>query len=102
VLGICGIDSDNMFVDMVVVHMVQMTVVKVIYMAVMPDCGMAAARPMPMGVVGMVLLNASDHFPCSFLETAGAEENLPPAWPFVIAFIMRPMAAAVQPAGVWE
>jgi hypothetical protein len=63
--GICAIDSDNMFVDMVLVQVVQMTVVKVIYMAVMPNCGMPAARAVLMGVVGMVLLNASGHFPCS-------------------------------------
>jgi hypothetical protein len=61
--GICGIDSDNMFVDMVVVLMVQMTIVKVIYMAIMPNRRVAAARAMPMGVVGMLLLNASGHFP---------------------------------------
>jgi hypothetical protein len=67
-----------MFVDMVVVHMVQMTIVKVIYMAIMPNPRVAAARAMLMEVVGMVLLNASGHFPCSLIETVGAERNLPP------------------------
>jgi hypothetical protein len=63
--GINGVDRDDMFVDVVLVHMVQMTVVKVIYMAVMPNCRMAAARAMLMRVVGMMLRNASAHFPCS-------------------------------------
>jgi methionine synthase I (cobalamin-dependent) len=64
--GICGIDCNNMFVDMVLVHMVEMTIMKVIYMAVMPNCSVPAARAVLMGVVGMTLLNASSHdFLCS-------------------------------------
>jgi hypothetical protein len=63
--GINGADRNDMFVDVVLVHMMQMTIVKVIYMAVMPNCRMAAARAMLMRVVGMVLLNASRHFACS-------------------------------------
>ena len=59
--GICGIDCDNMFVDMVVVRMVEMTIMKVIYMAVMPNCSVPAARAVLMGVVRMTLLNASSH-----------------------------------------
>ena len=59
--GICGIDCNNMFVDMVVVRMVEMTIMKVIYMAVMPNCSVPAARAVLMGVVGMTLLNASSH-----------------------------------------
>jgi hypothetical protein len=59
--GICGIDCNNMFVDMVLVHMVEMTIMKVIYMAVMPNCSVPAARAVLMGVVGMTLLNASSH-----------------------------------------
>jgi hypothetical protein len=65
---------NNMFVDVIFVRMVQMTLVKVIYMAVMPNCRMAAARAMLMGMVGMVLLNANGHFP-----PRRAGRNLPPA-----------------------
>jgi hypothetical protein len=84
--GINGIDRDGMFVDVVLVHMVQMTVVDVIYMAVMPNCGMAAARAMLMQVVGMVLLNASGHFPAPS-RTVDTSRNLPPASASVITFV---------------
>src|ERR1700757_2443580 len=64
--GICGTDRNNMFVDMVLVHMVEMAIMKVIYMAVMPNCSVPTARTVSMGVVGMMLLNASSHdFLCS-------------------------------------
>jgi hypothetical protein len=55
-----------MFVDVVLVRMVQMAIVKIIDMPVMPNRGVPAVRAVLMGVVGMVLLSASGHdFPCS-------------------------------------
>ena len=55
-----------MFVDVILVRMVQMAVVKIIHMPVMPNCGVPAVRAMLMGMVGVVLLSASGHdFLCS-------------------------------------
>jgi hypothetical protein len=50
-----------MFVDMILVRMVQMAIVKVVHMAVVPNRGVPTVWAMPMGVVGMVLLSASGH-----------------------------------------
>jgi hypothetical protein len=59
--GICGVDCDDMFVDMILVRMVLMAIVKVVHMAVVPNRGVPTVWAMPMGVVGMVLLSASGH-----------------------------------------
>jgi hypothetical protein len=58
-LGILGTDRDGMFVDMILVHVVKMTIVKIVHMAFVPDCGVAAIRTVLMGVVEMVFLVAS-------------------------------------------
>jgi hypothetical protein len=50
-----------MFVDMILVHMVQMTIVKIVHMPVMPNRSVSAIRAMAMGVVLMVFLGASGH-----------------------------------------
>ena len=42
--GICGVDCDDMFVDMILVRMVQMAIVKVVHMAVVPNRGVPAGR----------------------------------------------------------
>ena len=68
--GICGVDRDDMFVDVIPVHIVEMAVVKVVHMAVMANRGVPAVRAMLMGVVGMVLLGASGHdFPFFQLQS---------------------------------
>jgi hypothetical protein len=59
--GICGIDRDNMFVNVILVHMVQMTIVKVVHMPLMANRGVSAIRAVAMGVVRMVFLSASGH-----------------------------------------
>jgi hypothetical protein len=66
VRGICGVDGDHMFVDVILVHMVEMAVVKIIQMAVMANRGVPAFRAMLMSVVGMVFLGACGHVaaPC--------------------------------------
>lgn len=56
-----GVYRDDMFVDMILVHMVQMAIVQVINMAVMPNRSVAAVRTVPMSVVGMMLLGAGYH-----------------------------------------
>jgi hypothetical protein len=50
-----------MFVHMVLVHMVEMTIVKIVHMPVMANRGVSAIRAMAMGVVLMVLFGASGH-----------------------------------------
>jgi hypothetical protein len=59
--GIGGADRNGMFVHVIVVHMVEMTIVKIVHMAVMANRGVPAFRAMAMGVVGMVFLGASGH-----------------------------------------
>jgi hypothetical protein len=50
----CGIDRDDMFVHMILVHMVEMTIVKIVHMAIMANRGVPAFRPMATKVVRMV------------------------------------------------
>jgi hypothetical protein len=64
--GIGCADRDNMFVHMILVHMVKMAVVKIVNMAVVADRSMPAIRTMLMSVVGVVFLSTCGHWPCSF------------------------------------
>jgi hypothetical protein len=80
--GICGVNRDGMFVDVIPVHMVEMAVVKIIHMAVMADRGVPAFRAVVMRVVGMVFLGACGHWCCSF-RTLGC-----PSSPIIPAFKM--------------
>jgi len=50
-----------MFVDMILVHMVQMAIVKIVDMPVMANRGVSTVRAVAMGVVGVVLFSASSH-----------------------------------------
>ena len=63
-----------MFVHVILVHVVEMAVVKIVHMAVMANCGVPAFRAMPMSVVGMMFFGASGHRPCSSL-TLGLSSN---------------------------
>ena len=56
--GICGINSDDMFVHVILVHVVEMAVVKIIHMAVMANRGVPAFRTMLVSVVGMMFFGA--------------------------------------------
>jgi hypothetical protein len=56
-----GVYRNHMLVDMLFVHMVKVAVVEIIDMALVADRHMPAARAVPMGVVGMLLLGASCH-----------------------------------------
>ena len=47
--GICGVDRDDMFVHVVLVHVVEMAVVKVVHMAVMANRSVPAVRAMLVG-----------------------------------------------------
>jgi hypothetical protein len=59
--GIFGVDRDDMFVDVILMHMVEMAVVKIVHMAVMANRRVPTVWAMLMGVVGMVLLGTSGH-----------------------------------------
>jgi hypothetical protein len=59
--GVGVADVDGMLVDVIVVHVVQMAVMKVVDMVAMAHGRMPAVRTMLMGVVGMVLLGAGGH-----------------------------------------
>jgi hypothetical protein len=87
--GICGVDRDDMFIHVILVHMVKMAVVKIIHMAVMANGGVPAIQAMLMSVIGMMLLGAGGHdcvlssfknlsgpwslFLCSLLATGNSE-----------------------------
>ena len=58
---VCRADRNDMLVNMVTVHMVQMAIVQIIDMAVMANRRMPTARAMRMDVIGMVLLGAGGH-----------------------------------------
>jgi hypothetical protein len=52
---------DRMFVDVVAVHMVQMAVVKEIYMVAVADCGMTAIWSVDVGMIAMLRTCTSRH-----------------------------------------
>jgi hypothetical protein len=55
-----------MFVDVILVHMVEMAVMKIIHVAIVADRCVAAIRPMLVSVVGVVFLGTCGHWRCSF------------------------------------
>src|ERR1700730_5267835 len=59
--GICGVHRDDMFVHVILMHVVEMAVVKVVHMAIMTNRSVPAVRAMPVGMIGMVLLGAGRH-----------------------------------------
>jgi hypothetical protein len=68
-----------MFVDVILVHVMQMTIVKIVDMAVMPDRGVAAVRAVLMGMVVMVLFGAGHKF--SFRRWRSAYQRATPSPP---------------------
>jgi hypothetical protein len=63
--GICGVNRDDVLVDVIPVHVVEMAVVEIIHMAVMANRGVPAVRVMVMSVVGVMFLGACSHLQCS-------------------------------------
>ena len=51
-----------MFVDVILVHMVEMAVMKIIHVAIVADRCVAAIRPMLVSVVGVVFLGTCGHW----------------------------------------
>jgi hypothetical protein len=60
-VGVLAGDFDHVLVDMPFMRVVQVTVVQIIDMPVMPDRLMAAARPMLVGMLGMLFVGAGRH-----------------------------------------
>jgi hypothetical protein len=73
---VCRADRDDMLVDMITVHVVQMAIMQIIDMTVMANRRMPTARAMRVDVIGMVLLGAGGHgcspMGCFVLPTNGA------------------------------
>ena len=59
--GVRGADRDDMLVNMIPVHVVQMAVMKIVNMAVMANSRMPAVRAMLVDMVGMLPLGAGGH-----------------------------------------
>jgi hypothetical protein len=59
--GIGVADLDNVFIDMIPMHVMQMTIVEVIDVAVMAHSRVSTTRTMLMRVIGMMLLGADGH-----------------------------------------
>jgi hypothetical protein len=67
--ALCGISCahrDDMFVDVTLVHMVEMAVMEIIDVPIMSDCGVPAIRAMLVSVVGVVPFCTWGHGGCSF------------------------------------
>jgi hypothetical protein len=56
-----GIDREDMLVNMIPMHVVEMAVMNIVDVAIMADRRMAAGRSVLMGMVGMVLLGTGGH-----------------------------------------
>ena len=59
--GICGADRDDMLVNVVPVHVVEMAAMKIVNMGVMANSRVATVRAVLVDMVGMVRLGAGDH-----------------------------------------
>jgi hypothetical protein len=64
--GIGRVDSDDMLVDVIAVHVVHMAVVQIVDVALVADGGVPAVRAVLVRVVRMVLLIAIGHGARSF------------------------------------
>ncbi|HMJ30599.1 MAG TPA: hypothetical protein VK512_17965 [Xanthobacteraceae bacterium] len=59
---LCG-DGDDMLVNVILMHVVKVAIMKIVHMALMPDCGVAAARAVLMRVIEMMFLGTCHIFP---------------------------------------
>jgi hypothetical protein len=61
-----SVDRDDVLIDVIFMHVVKVALMQVVHMALVPDRGVPAVRPMFMSVVLMMLFVAShDRFPLS-------------------------------------
>ena len=59
--GIRGADLNDMFADVILMHVVEVAVVKIIDMAIMAYRGMSTVRAALMGMIGMMFFGTSVH-----------------------------------------
>ena len=59
--GRFGAHVDDVFIDMVPMHMVQVAIMQIVHMAIMFDSLMAAICTMAVGMLGVVLFCAVGH-----------------------------------------
>jgi hypothetical protein len=64
--GIGSVDRDDMFVDVILMHMVEVAIMQIVDVPFMADAGMSTVCAMLMGMVGMVILGAGGHGVFSF------------------------------------
>jgi hypothetical protein len=64
--GIGSVDRDDMFVDVVLMHMVEVAIMQIVDVTFMADAGMSTVCAMLMSMVGMVRLGATGHGLFSF------------------------------------
>ena len=74
--GICGVDRDGVLIDVILVHVMEMAIMKVIHMAVMVNRSVPAIRTMLMSVVRVVFLGTCGHW-CRSLRTLGLPIDAP-------------------------
>jgi hypothetical protein len=72
--GIGGIDRDDMFIHMVLVHVVEMAIMEIIDVPVMEDLRMPTVGTVLVSMVGMMFLGAGGHGVVPSW-TAGCEET---------------------------
>jgi hypothetical protein len=63
-----GIDREDMLVNMIPMHVMEMAVMNIVDVAIMADRRMAAGRSVLMGMVGMVLLGTGGHWSIPFVS----------------------------------
>ena len=68
--GICCADPDDMFIHVILVHVVEMAIVQIVHMTVMANRSVSAVRGMLVSVVGVVFLGTCGHW-CRSLRTLG-------------------------------
>ncbi len=69
--GVGGAHVKDVLIDVVVMHRVEMTVVKIIDMVVVADCSVAAGFVVLVGVVFVDLVSGVRHGGCSFSGGSG-------------------------------
>jgi hypothetical protein len=73
--GVGGADGDDMFVDMVLMHVVEMAVVKIVHVVFVAYRGVTTVRAVLMGMIGMVQFGASAHN-FSFIDDHGDQLSI--------------------------
>jgi hypothetical protein len=59
--GICGVDCDDMLINVILMQVMKMAVMEIVDMALMTDRRMRAVGTVLVGMIGMMLLGAGGH-----------------------------------------